>query len=218
MTGEEETAAAEAAEGEAPKAEAPKVTKHSLIEIVSTFPQAPDNKIVAGDITSLLVGVRNEALDDARLEVVVGSINTVDHTPVYNLTAKGFNVTLEEGQEASVTYDFAVYPFFAGRDMNVVFSAYYMVGKEHYMDTFFNETVAFQEKGGLFDLQTIGVYLTLLGLVAGAAYLVYRKLVQLKILPKPAPAKKPGKKVEMGTASKKGAEWSSDIIAPKKAN
>ena len=148
----------------------------------------------------------------------MGSINTVDHTPVYNLTAKGFNVTLEEGQEASVTYDFAVYPFFAGRDMNVVFSAYYMVGKEHYMDTFFNETVAFQEKGGLFDLQTIGVYLTLLGLVAGAAYLVYRKLVQLKILPKPAAAKKPGKKVEMGTASKKGAEWSSDIIAPKKAN
>ncbi|GBF99455.1 hypothetical protein Rsub_11941 [Raphidocelis subcapitata] len=145
------------------------------------FPEHSAKQIPAGDVISVVVSGRNTGSKALNLSAIVGSINSPQNYEMFiqNFTIARYFAPLAPGAEASVEYKFRADPILGStppREWTLALHALYEVDGAYFANTFFNATVDIAEAPRLVDPDLIWLAVTMIALIAGAAYLAYTLL------------------------------------------
>ncbi|BDA50247.1 probable translocon-associated protein subunit alpha [Coccomyxa sp. Obi] len=165
------------------------------VQTVFWLPEYPEKQFPAGALVEAVVGLHNNANERLNITAIMGSLNNAQafHQYFQNFTYQPQQAFVGPGEEAAVSYYFMPDESFPAREFQVALTVFYNTPSGTYSSTFFNQTIDIVEVPSFIDIQGLFLLLPLLGLIAGAAYLVKSALEKYGIL-KP---KKGTRKVEV---------------------
>ncbi|KAJ3040748.1 hypothetical protein HDV00_010505 [Rhizophlyctis rosea] len=140
----------------------------------ATFPKNQFNIITLDESTDLRIVVKNTG-NDVRTIFGVSGVLTDPKDPkqvVQNVTAQRYSKEVRPGKEITLTYKLKLHR--EGEAGLVVFVDFYDGEEAALRAVAYQGEVKVQYNDSIFDLQSISIYLILLGFVGGAGYLAYQ--------------------------------------------
>ncbi|CAF0805196.1 unnamed protein product [Adineta steineri] len=147
-------------------------------------PATSTNELVAGKLTRLLVGTRNNGTQNFVVESIDGSLRYPQDFTYYiqNFTSLRSEKVLEPGLEATFEYLFMPSETFNGRPMGLVVLINYRNNEgKHFQNVVFNQTINLTDAEEGFDGETFFLYIFLAAIFVLAGFLVYQYLLSHRV-------------------------------------
>lgn len=140
--------------------------------------------MIAGKLTRLLVGARNNGTDDFVVESIDGSLRyPQDFTyHIQNFTLLRPEAVVESGSESTFEYLFMPSETFVGRPMGLVVLLNYRTNEgKRFQNVVFNQTINFTDIDEGFDGETFFLYLFLGAILVLSGVLAYQYLLSSRV-------------------------------------
>jgi len=174
------------------------------IQTVHVFTQpARANELIAGKLTRLLIGTRNNGSQSYLVETIDASLRYPQDFNYYiqNFTALRPEKVLESGMESTFEYLFMPSETFNGRPMGLVILVNYRNSEgKRFQNTVFNQTINFIDSDEGFDSETFFLYIVLGGIFVLLAVLSYQFLITWR--PKRGGSKQSSQNLQSGSVTK----------------
>jgi len=165
---------------------------HEDVETAYVFVDNAKKSFPAGELASVLMSFSNTGEETLNVTGIMGSINSPMDFGIYvqNFTYHPYGRVANPGTQMTLEYglkpDVALHP----RDFTIALTVFYESKDSgtSYATTFFNDTVAIAEPKSSFDLQTLTLYLSMLGIIGAIGNRFYGSVAK-KITPKPTAKK-----------------------------
>eukprot|EP00271_Cylindrocystis_brebissonii_P011829 TRINITY_DN29797_c0_g1_i1.p1 TRINITY_DN29797_c0_g1~~TRINITY_DN29797_c0_g1_i1.p1 ORF type:complete len:287 (+),score=77.25 TRINITY_DN29797_c0_g1_i1:117-977(+) len=173
------------------------------IETVAVFPTNPDKVFPAGQLSSLIVGLRNGGSSDVVVKSIKGGIvYPIDfRVVVQNFTTQEISGIVPPGVQASFAFSFTPMRNLLPREFGLSTFITYTVDSEEFASPAFNATVEIAEPRGTISGEFVFLTFLATALVGVAGWWAFGQLKKLT-----AKRKRSSKKTETGTAAAPGAE------------
>lgn len=128
-------------------------------------------KFAIGEYIETLVGIVNNGQEAINVTMIMGSLNSPFDFNYFiqNFSGYNYNMIVQEQEEYSFHYRFQTAINLDPVDYQVALTVFYENDDELFSHTFFNESVAFYEKGALIDFE---YYFKVVGSLAMAVLVV----------------------------------------------
>eukprot|EP00246_Nothoceros_aenigmaticus_P016874 TRINITY_DN789_c0_g1_i1.p1 TRINITY_DN789_c0_g1~~TRINITY_DN789_c0_g1_i1.p1 ORF type:complete len:281 (-),score=52.38 TRINITY_DN789_c0_g1_i1:399-1220(-) len=170
----------------------------SGVDTVVYWPKKPDGSIVAGDPTTIVVGINNNGDEILKISFIHASLLPPFDQRYFlqNFTTQELgDVELPRGIQASFQYSFTVNKLLQSGSYVLAGTVYYLVGDQVHRTVFYNGTVDVAEASGMFSGETLFLFTLGAGLLGLLGMWVYGQAQKLS-----KKSRRP-KKVETGTRS-----------------
>jgi translocon-associated protein subunit alpha len=152
---------------------------------VYVFTQPPKaNELIAGKLTRLLVGTRNNGTQNFVVESIDGSLRYPQDYSYYvqNFTSLRSEKVLEPGLESTFEYLFMPSETFNGRPMGLVVLVNYRDNEgKRFQNVVFNQTINLTDVDEGFDGETFFLYLFLGAIFVLLGFLAYQYLLSNRV-------------------------------------
>lgn len=145
---------------------------------------AKANELLAGKLTRLLVGTRNNGSQSFVIESIDGSLRYPQDYSYYiqNFTSLRSDKTLEPGLESTFEYLFMPSETFNGRPMGLVVLLNYRNAEgKRFQNVVFNQTINLTEADEGFDGETFFLYVFLVAVLLLLGFVVYQYLLSNRL-------------------------------------
>jgi len=173
-------------------------------QTIHVFTQpARANELIAGKLTRLLVGARNNGSQSFLVESIDASLRYPQDFTYYiqNFTALQPETVIEPGLESTFEYLFMPSETFNGRPMGLVVLLNYRNSEgKQFQNTVFNQTINFIDSDDGFDSETFFLYIVLGGILVLLSVLAYQFLITWR--PKRGSGKQSSQNLQGGSVTK----------------
>ncbi|CAF1302651.1 unnamed protein product [Rotaria sordida] len=145
---------------------------------------AKANELIAGKLTRVLVGARNNGTQNFIVESIDGSLRYPQDYTYYiqNFTALRSEKMVESGLESTFEYLFMPSETFNGRPMGLVILMNYRNNEgKRFQNVVFNQTINFIDADEGFDGETFFLYVFLVAILALSGFLAYHYLLSNRV-------------------------------------
>ncbi|CAF1276004.1 unnamed protein product [Rotaria sordida] len=145
---------------------------------------AKANELIAGKLTRVLVGARNNGTQNFIVESIDGSLRYPQDYTYYiqNFTALRSEKIVESGLESTFEYLFMPSETFNGRPMGLVILMNYRNNEgKRFQNVVFNQTINFIDADEGFDGETFFLYVFLVAILALSGFLAYHYLLSNRV-------------------------------------
>ncbi|CAF3785010.1 unnamed protein product [Rotaria sp. Silwood1] len=145
---------------------------------------AKANELIAGKLTRLLVGARNNGTQNFIIESIDGSLRYPQDYSYYiqNFTVLRSEKMIESGLESTFEYLFMPSETFNGRPMGLVVLINYRNNEgKRYQSVVFNQTINFIDADEGFDGETFFLYIFLGAILVLLGFLAYQYLLSNRV-------------------------------------
>jgi translocon-associated protein subunit alpha len=146
---------------------------------------AKTNELIAGKLTRLLVGARNNGTQSFVVESIDGSLRYPQDFTYYiqNFTLLRSEKVLQPGLESTFEYLFMPSETFNGRPMGLVVLLNYRNNEgKRFQNVVFNQTINFVDSDEGFDGETFFLYIFLGAILVLLAFLAYQYLLSHRVI------------------------------------
>jgi len=147
------------------------------LALLFSKPVGDGSELPAGRPVEFAIGIKNSGDSDFIIDGVDASFRyPMDYNyHIQNFSAAMYGISVKPNQEASVMYSFVPADVFAGRPLGLTINlGYHDADGQDFIEAVFNSTVNIMEVDEGFDLETLFMYLFLLGLLGLCGFLGYQ--------------------------------------------
>jgi len=147
------------------------------LALLFSKPVGDGSELPAGRPVEFAIGIKNSGNRDYIIDGADASFRyPMDYNyHIQNFSAALYGISVKPNQEASVMYSFVPADVFAGRPLGLTINlGYHDADGQDFIEAVFNSTVNIMEVDEGFDLETLFMYLFLLGLLGLVGFLGYQ--------------------------------------------
>jgi len=147
------------------------------LSLLFTKPVGDGSELPAGHPVEFAIAIKNSGDRDYIVDAADASFRyPMDYSyHIQNFTAARYGITIKPNHEASVMYSFVPADVFSGRPLGLTINlAYHDADAQPFIEAVFNSTVNIMEVDEGFDMETLFMYIFLLGLLGLIGFLGYQ--------------------------------------------
>jgi len=147
-------------------------------DIRATFvlPDIVNNVFAIGEVTTIVLGLQNTGSKLYNVTSIWGSLNSPFNSKMFiqNFTGRPYGRFLEGGADASFEYRFLPSPELEAMDLQLAFTVFYEDESSVYSNTFFNQTVTFEDNGAPIDIKSTFKLISIVSIISGISYILIK--------------------------------------------
>lgn len=144
------------------------------VESFTILEDGADNRLTLGKEVRVLVGLRNGANSPLNMTYQLGMLqSSVFYQKLAPASEQGF---LEPGEELTLPYSFVPDKTLPPGEFTLSLSAFYESEHRMFANTYFNQTITLVEGKSAFDVQIMGLFVMICGILGSAFYFLAKYL------------------------------------------